>query len=249
MKARSHRAKKRRTDRPVESEINAPVKLVFVTGEPRDSGVAYEPALIRKLGATSESRLRWLVEDFARRRDYRDARAAALDDDQTPQAVAREVWLFLLYQNGPGTIYSGDGVPEMPARALKRLSEQVESGVARFLNGQEWIVDLPPRLTRAIRREEVLLGRDKGKQKATAMWRERGAWATKAFELTFLLAAQDLVMTEHELLCRCGGCGTVFVREDLRQGFCTPRCAHARWMRDSRAKKKELKSPKRTVKP
>jgi hypothetical protein len=72
-----------------------------------------EPALLQRLG-NPRDRLRWLVEDFARRRNY-------LNKQRAPEALVREVALFLLYQNGAGTMSLGK-MPRLSADGLQLLS-------------------------------------------------------------------------------------------------------------------------------
>jgi hypothetical protein len=85
-----------------------------------------ETALLQRLG-NPRDRLRWLVEDFARRRNY-------LDKHQAPEALVREVALFLLYQNGAGTMPLGK-MPRLSADGLQLLSSEIEAGVGRFVDG------------------------------------------------------------------------------------------------------------------
>jgi len=74
------------------------------------------PALLKKMG-DAKDRLCWLVEDFATRRNY-------LDPDWAPEAVVREVAVFLIYQNEPGTMYLGR-LPRLSARELQDLSVEI----------------------------------------------------------------------------------------------------------------------------
>jgi len=71
-----------------------------------------EPALLQRLG-NPRDRLRWLVEDFARRRNY-------LNQHPAPEALVREVALFLLYQNGAGSMWLGK-MPRLSAERLQLL--------------------------------------------------------------------------------------------------------------------------------
>jgi hypothetical protein len=103
-----------------------------------------------------------LVEDFARRRNY-------ATPDSTPEAVIREVAVFLIYQNEPGTLYLGKA-PRLPPNVLD-LSSEVEKSVSLFLDGEDWIISilsLPSlrstlAISRCIRRVTVELGREKEK--------------------------------------------------------------------------------------
>lgn len=193
--------------------------------------------LFRRM-ADPKERLRWLVEDFARRRNF-------LDPDRAPDAVVREVALFLLYQNGAGTMYLGRK-PKMPARELKELSLEINEGVSRFLNGGDWTIPIYAfasrlHLSRTLRRQTIELGRNRGKNCAVASWRSQ--YSAGTFTLTFRLAAQELVASEQDWLAKCAGCGMIFVSEDLRQSFCTPRCSAASRMRKYRAPKQRPKMP------
>ena len=192
-----------------------------------------EPALLQRLGYPKD-RLRWLVEDFARRRNY-------LDKHRAPEALVREVALFLLYQNGAGTMSLGK-MPRLSASGLQLLSREIEAGVGRFVDGQDWTVpimtaeqDLPV-ISRSVRRKTIELGRDKGKSIVVACWRSRNP--ARTFALSFQLAAQELVASAHEFLAKCPGCATVFVRDDLRQAYCTARCNVASRMRKHRSRKR-----------
>jgi hypothetical protein len=210
--------------------------------QPEDHTISWfattAPALLKKM-ADAKHRLRWLVEDFARRRNYSDP-------ERAPEAVVREVAGFLIYQNEPGTMYLGR-LPRLSARELQALSSEIESSVNRFLNGEDWTIPLEakppllgmPPISRCIRRRTVEFGRDKGKRMVVASWRSSSTPApARSFALIFRLAAQDLVVSEHEYLAKCGGCETVFVCDDLRQSFCTPRCNAATRMRRHRASKR-----------
>jgi hypothetical protein len=189
-----------------------------------------EPDLLKKLG-NSKDRLRWLVEDFARRRIYQDK-------DRAPEALVREVALFLLYQNGPGTMSLGK-MPRLSAEGLQLLSRKIEVGVRDFLEGLEWTVPINtavqgrPIISRSVCRKTIELGRDKGKSVVATSWRSRNS--ARTFTLSFQLAAQDLVASAHEFLAKCPGCATVFVRDDLRQAYCTVRCNAASRVRKHRS--------------
>jgi hypothetical protein len=178
-----------------------------------------EPALLRQWSNPRE-RLRWLVEDFARRRNY-------LDRNRPPEELVREVALFLLYQNGAGTLSLGS-MPRLSADGLQLLSREIEAGVGRFVDGQDWTVPIKtaelslPVISRSVRRETIEVGRDRGKSIVVACWRSRSP--ARTFALSFQLAAQELAATAHEFLAKCPGCATVFVRDDLRQAYCTARC-------------------------
>ncbi len=201
------------------------------------------PDELRQLGGSEMSRLQWLLEGFTLQRVGFTRRGRQGDnagwkwpndvkDDQTPTAVARECWLFLLYQNGVGTM-TGAQPPVMPVRRLRALSEAIQRGVERLLSGQDWIVKVPAQTARRARSQQVLLGRDKGQHRATASWVEptlRG----RAFELAFLLGAQDLIVSQFKWVARCPGCETVFVREDLRQNYHSNQCGAAARKRVSR---------------
>ena len=215
--------------------------------QPEDRTVSWfattAPALLKKM-ADAKDRLRWLVEDFARRRNYSDP-------ERAPEIVVREVAVFLLYQNEPGTMYLGR-LPRLSARELQALSSEIESSVNRFLNGEDWTIPIEakppllgiPAISRCICSRTVELGRDKGKRMVVSSWRSSSTPApARSFALIFRLAAQDLVVSEHEYLAKCGGCETVFVCDDLRQSFCTPRCNAASRMRRHRASKRPPEPP------
>jgi len=197
------------------------------------------PDLVRRFGARPIDRLKWLIEDFARRQEYRDASSARAGDGWTPESVAREMALFLLYQNGPGTLSLGaETPPAMPAKILRELSMAVADGVERFLRAEGWAVTVPAKTRRTIRTETILLGPEKGTMRAVATWMSPGAAKNRDFGLVFLLAAQDLLFSEFDYVARCKGCGLVFVREDLRQTFCSTRCGNSTRMRESRNRRK-----------
>jgi hypothetical protein len=195
------------------------------------------PALLKKMGDPKE-RLRWLIEDFARRRTYAES-------DRAPEAVVREVAVFLIYQNEPGTLYLGRA-PRLPANVLQDLSSGIEKSVNQFLDGEDWIIPIwstpglqsTPAMSRCIRRSTVELGREKGKSTVVPSWRG-SSMQTRApdFALIFRLAAQDLVASEHHYLAKCAGCQMVFVRDDLRQTFCTVRCSATARTRRHRVKR------------
>ncbi len=188
-----------------------------------------------------KERLRWLVEDFARRRNF-------LDPDRAPDVVVSEVALFLLYQNAPGTMYLGKK-PQMPARELIALSLEIDEGVSRFLNGEDWTIPIDAsasrvRLSRSLRRQTFVLGPNRGKSYAVASWQSQHS--ARTFILTFRLAAQELVASEQNWLAKCRGCEMIFVSDDLRQSYCTPRCSAASRMRKYRAPKQRPKMPPRS---
>jgi len=191
--------------------------------------------------ADPKGRLRWLVEDFARRSDYRDARdGKVLADGQTPETVARELATFLVYQNGPGTLYLA-APAKMPAKQLRELAQEIAAGIDHFLAGDKWPVMVFQPMTRSISLNTIKLGPTKGRKTVERMW--RGKQPAHSFGLSFLLAAQELVVSEHETLARCLGCPSVFVRDDARQAYCRPECGSAHRQRKSRAKKRGLREP------
>jgi hypothetical protein len=191
--------------------------------------------------ADPKGRLRWLVEDFARRSDYRDVRdGKLLAAEQTPETTARELATFLVYGNGPGTLYLAS-LPKMPAKTLRELSHEIDAGVSRFLAGEKWPVAISEPMTRSISLSTVRLGPTKGRKTVERMW--RGKQPARSFGLSFLLAAQELIAAEHETLARCLGCPAVFVRDDARQTYCRPECGSAHRQRRSRAKKRGLPEP------
>jgi len=194
--------------------------------------------LFRRMGDPKE-RLRWLVEDFARRGNF-------LDPDRAPDVVVSEVTLFVLYQNGPGTMYLGKK-PQMRARDLTALSLEIDEGVRRFLNGEDWTIPIDAsasrlRLSRTLRRQTFVLGPNRGKNYALASWRSQHSARTLT-SLIFRLAAQELVGSQQDWLAKCRGCGMIFVSADLRQSYCTPRCSAASRMRKLRAPKQKPKRP------
>jgi hypothetical protein len=192
-----------------------------------------ETALLRRL-ANPRGRLQWLVEDFARRRNY-------LDPSQAPEILVREVTLFLLYQNGAGTMWLGK-MPRVSADELRLLSQEIEAGVGRFADGQEWTIIVktedfgPLGISRSVRRETIELGRDRGKSIVVASWRSRSP--ARTFLLSFRLAAQELVASAHGFLAKCPGCAMVFVRDVLRQTYCTAKCSTVSRMREHRRRKR-----------
>jgi hypothetical protein len=110
------------------------------------------------------------------------------------------------------------------------------------VDGQDWAVPIKiadpglPVISRSVRRQTIELGRDRGKSIVVASWHSRSP--TRTFLLSFQLAAQELVASAHEFLAKCPGCATVFVRDDMRQTYCTARCNAASRMRKHRGRKR-----------
>jgi hypothetical protein len=74
-------------------------------------------------------RLQWLVEDFSRKYLINDEHGQRVGVNETPAIVSDEIYLFLAFQNGGGTMSAGPTGPEMPAARLERLAIAVKRGI------------------------------------------------------------------------------------------------------------------------
>jgi hypothetical protein len=208
-------------------------------------------ALIKRM-AFEFTRLQWLVEDFARRnRLITDESGLPLDGNKTPAKLSSEAYVFLLYQNGGGTMSAGLTGPVMPAKRLEKLSAAIGQGINDLLTGRTWDINIPRGTVRRVRVKQALNSpQDKrravkshwpGASPIDEEWVEPPGLRRHAFELTFLLAAQDLCVVEFEWLCRCLGCSEVFVRTSRHQAYCTQGCSEVTRQLRSRQKARESK--------
>lgn len=206
--------------------------FVGVTGE-----------LIARVAGRPIDRLRWLIEDFCRRRIYSDARRGELAGDETPESLARELMLFCIYQAGPGSIaFTGSPQPpKLPAKIMRQLSVTIAEGIDRFITGESWEVQIPGRAKRIIQIRNDPFARSKDARRAVSAMQ----LSAQDLVLTFTLAAQDLVQSELKYIARCAGCNLTFVREDLRALYCTPQCGWNKRKRDSRAAQAKTKTARK----
>jgi hypothetical protein len=134
--------------------------------------------IARKVGLTSATRLRWLVEDFTARLNY-----SALPADVTPATIAREAGAFLLYQAGPGA-FDMTELPELPPAVLQKLANEVSEGLDAFIEGRPWTKRIT-QTDRTIQRADDNLGRNH----YHALLPVR-----RGFPLMFTLAVMDLLI-------------------------------------------------------
>ena len=201
--------------------------LVVVIAAPEDEGLFHPDQTMAITKATILEALDEVFEEEARHRRV---------DDGPGHGV-----LPSNYQNGAGTMWLGK-MPRLSAEGLQLLSSEIEAGVGRFVDGQDWAVPIKtadpglPVISRSGRRQTIELGRDRGKSIVVASWRSPSP--ARTLLLSFHLAAQELVASAHEFLAKCPGCAMVFVRDDMRQTYCTARCNTVSRMRKHRSRKR-----------
>jgi hypothetical protein len=175
----------------------------------------------RKVGTTPRERLKWLARDFLQ------INYGKLDGVAVPEDVVLELAVFVLYEGGPGTVNLAL-LPPLSSKRLVKLSREVREGLERFVDGGMWELNLNQRLVRRVSRYVHEFPPDQGKVEIRSTWsREWQISDAAAFNTVFLLTAQDLLVREGEWLARCQfeDCHTLFVKDDVRQKYCTGRHA------------------------
>lgn len=176
------------------------------------------------VGRSQKERLRWLIETVA----------AGASEGAPLNFGTAEIAAFLVNQGGAGTRLS-----IMPRfRAVDRLNvaKAVKEGLDSVVNGKQWKVEIRESFDRILLRRTGVKGVDQDEPfGARSTWQPR----SKAALLTaFLLTAADLIERQQSWLRRCPreDCGRVFVQEDRRQSYCSPRCSQTRRTRRFRRK-------------
>jgi hypothetical protein len=185
----------------------------------------------RRVGFTQRKRLRWLVEDFASHLNYE-----ALAPNLTPERLAHQVTVFIGLQCGAGFAYLGE-LPDLPARDLGPLAHTVREGIERFVDGEPWRIEVRNNLDRVLRRRPGASTRaDEPHGRST--WSVRPAPRPIQIQVPFLLAVMDLLQSQGRGLARClhSDCRQLFVREDVRQLYCSPLCSQVARVRRFRRK-------------
>ncbi|MFL6725141.1 MAG: hypothetical protein ACJ8FS_01350 [Sphingomicrobium sp.] len=170
----------------------------------------------RLVGATNQSRLRWLVK-FAGTDNFETMSRSAFHRWQRALAAFAEL-SARSYQN-PENLLS-------PA-AAQRLALSVREGIKAYLGGSSW--DLPP----------MSIGRSLVPGAKRPLY--HGVWSD-----AFLLSAMDIVQAEGPLLrvCRGARCATLLVKRK-RRIFCSEKCASRERMRRFQADQKKYKAKRR----
>jgi hypothetical protein len=186
----------------------------------------------RRVGFTQRKRLRWLVEDFASRLNYE-----ALAPNLTPERLVHEITVFIGLQCGAGFADLGE-LPDLPARELQPLAHMVREGIERFADGEPWRIEVRNNLDRVLRRRPGASTRadeSHGRSSWSVRWPAR---RSTQIQVPFLLAAMDLLQSQGRWLTRClhVDCRQLFMRDDMRQQYCSPRCSQVARVRRFRRK-------------
>lgn len=186
----------------------------------------------RRVGFTQRKRLHWLVEDFASRLNYE-----ALAPNLTPEQLAHEVTVFVGLQCGAGFAYLGE-LPELPARELGPLARTVREGIERFVDGEPWRIEVRNNLDRVLRHRPVASTRADEPYGRSSWSIRRPARRSTQIQVPFLLAVMDLLQSQGRGLARCRHreCRQLFVRDDVRQQYCSPQCSQVVRVRRFRRK-------------
>lgn len=175
------------------------------------------------VGRSQKERLRWLVETVA-----------GASEGAPLNFGTAEIAVFLVNQGGAGTRLSV--MPRIRAVDRLYLANAVKEGLVLIIDGKQWTVEIRESVDRILLRRTGVKGVDQDEPfGARSTWQPR----SKAALLTaFLLTAADLIERQQSWLRRCPreDCGRVFVQEDRRQSYCSPRCSQTRRTRRFRRK-------------
>jgi hypothetical protein len=179
----------------------------------------------RHLGSSQKARLRWLVAHFA----------APPGKGATAPPNTTEVVAFLIFQSGAA--FYAASMPRLRPADLVDLARQVSDGLARVVDGEQWKVEVRERLDRIlVRRARVRDIEPDEPYGARTTWQPR---SPRALSTVFLLVAGDLIERQQRWLARCHreDCRRIFVRDDVRQNYCSSTCSQTQRTRRFRATK------------
>jgi hypothetical protein len=165
------------------------------------------------VGRTQKARLRWLVENFAAQANLGTAF----------KSRTAEIAAFLLNQGGAGTRLSA--MPRISSADQIYLAKTAKEGVDLVIGGMQWKVAIRESLDRILVQRTGIRGVDPDEPfGARSTWQPH---SKEALLTAFLLTAADLIERQQSWLRRCPreDCGRVFVQEDKRQRYCSPRCS------------------------
>jgi len=173
--------------------------------------------------SSQKARLRWLVENFGARPNQKRLPGKA------------EFVAFILLQSGAS--FSAARMPRLRTSDLNDLAQMVGAGLAQIVSGEQWKVEVKEPLDRVLIRRSGLRGVD-----AEEPYGARSTWVPRvgrAFPTSFLLSVGDLIERQQHWLSRCQreDCHRIFVRNDKRQNYCSPRCSQTRRTRRFRRSK------------
>lgn len=169
------------------------------------------PEMVRRLGS-QKARLRWLVDNFA----------AAPNPKGFPSKT--EFVMFTLIQSGASSYTAR--MPPLPD--LNDLARKVSDALAQIVSGGQWKVEVREPIDRILIRRSGVRGVDADEPYgARSTWVPRGG---RAFPTSFLLVVGDLIERQQHWLSQCQreDCHRIFVRNDKRQNYCSPRCSQTR---------------------
>jgi hypothetical protein len=184
-------------------------------------GARYREMILR-LGSSQKARLRWLVE-----------RMAAQPNQPPPPLDTTELVSFALLQSGAGSHLAT--MPRVRSAGLNELTHRVSEGLALFVDGQPWKIEVRELIDRVLERRAGVRGVDQDEPYgARSSWQAR---SVKAVSTRFLLGAADLVERQQRWLSRCRrqDCRRIFVRNHQRQNYCSKRCSQTSRTRRFRA--------------
>ena len=178
----------------------------------------------QRVGRSQKARLRWLVESFG----------IHANEGEPYRAHTAEIAAFLVSQGGAGTRLSV--MPRIRRSGVIYLARAVKEGVDLVIDGKQWKVEIRESVDRILVQRTGVKGVDHDEPFGSrSTWQPR---SKDALLTAFLLTAADLIERQQSWLRRCPreDCGRVFVQEDRRQRYCSPRCSQTRRTRRFRRK-------------
>jgi hypothetical protein len=153
---------------------------------------------------------------------------------------------FILTERGAA--YFGPK-PSIGLRELNDLTRELKLGLGRLVDGKPWRVQF--------RFEAYLVLRQASKtfpriaSSAQCAWEVKTPDPARNFLHSFTLTAIDRIRAESQWIARCRleSCKQLFVRNDLRQLYCSNRHSQTQRTRDSRRKAAEGNATKHSVTP
>jgi hypothetical protein len=184
-------------------------------------GARYREMIVR-LGSSQKARLRWLVE------------RTAAQPNRPPPLNTTELVSFVLLQSGAGSRLAT--MPRVRSADLNELTHRVGEGLALFVDGQPWKIEVREPIDRVLERRAGVRGVDQDEP-----FGARNSWqapSVKEVSTRFLLSAADLVERQQRWLSRCWrqDCRRIFVRNHRRQNYCSKRCSQTSRTRRFRAR-------------
>jgi hypothetical protein len=202
----------------INGEKNLALLISTKEGKERSEGDRWRShglgQTIQRVGLTPFLRMRWLVEDFAERRNYSE-----LPKDVTPDDVAREIATFVLFHSDPYAFQLEGLPPILPPATLTALAGAMDDCLDTLCRGEPWTLNLRVPVTYSIRREKD--------GHVLRTWNPQVA-PKHGLPAAFMLCVMDLLITDGWRVARCArseDCNRRFVRTDPRQNYCSARCS------------------------